>query len=382
MKQAKNEQTVCKRCVMDTTDPEITFDKNGYCNHCTNAKDILKSSVWGQKPNEKSKQLKKLIADIKSKGNGKKYDCIIGLSGGVDSSYCAYKVIELGLRPLAVHLDNGWNSELSVKNIENIVKKLDIDLFTYVIDWEEYRDLQMAFLKASTPDSEIITDHAIVSILHTVANREKIKYILPATNMSTESILPRSWSHGHSDWKYINSIHKMFGKVPLKTYPHRSMTRIALDKLISKIQYISFLDYLDYIKEDAMRILTDELGWRYYGGKHYESVYTRFFQGYILPTKFGFDKRKAHLSSLIISNQITRDDALKELENNVYPSKELLEDDMELFINKFCLSQKEFKKIMKTPPKTFWDYPSYENTISWNLIIMNGYRIYLAKKKY
>lgn len=350
---------------MDSTDPEIKFDKNGFCNHCTNALKRLQKINYMKKD---SNNLKKLIKKIKQNSTKKKYDCIIGVSGGVDSTYTAYLVKKLGLHPLAIHLDNGWDSELSIKNIENICKKLNIDLYTYVIDWEEFKDLQLAFLKASTPDSEIPTDHAIVTILYKQAIKNKIKYIIGGTNVETESILPSSWSQGHMDWIYIKNIQKKFGKKELKTFPHLGYInfKIIINN-IYKIKWVSILDYVDYNKEYAKKIIRKELNWKDYGGKHYESMYTKIYQSYILPTKFGYDKRKAHLSSLICSGQITKKEALEELKRPLYDQKEL-ENDIEYLISKFNISKREFNKIMKLPIKSYHDYPNLENSYYLNIL--------------
>ena len=248
--QAEQTVKICSYCVMDTTDPDIVFDANGRCNHCKEADEKLKSSIVGLDSETKLARFTKLVEQIKQDARNKPYDCIIGLSGGVDSSYAAYLIKGLGFRPLAVHLDNGWNSEISVKNIENIVTKLDIDLYTYVIDWEEFKDLQLSFLKASTPDCEILTDHAIVSILYKIAKKQKVKYILPATNFNTESILPRAWSHGHSDWRYIKSVQKRFGTKKINTYPYRSLVDIIIYKKINGIKWIDLLDYYGVVFQD------------------------------------------------------------------------------------------------------------------------------------
>ena len=373
---------ICNRCVMDTTDPDIIFDKNGVCNHCKRAELLMGAPPYSLDAENKKKSLEKLVEEIKEKGRGKKYDCIIGLSGGTDSTYVAYIVVNLGLRPLAVHLDNGWNSELSVKNIENTVKNLGIDLYTYVIDWEEFKDLQMAFLKASTPDSEIPTDHAICSALYQLARKHNVNYILAGTNLGTESILPASWSHGHSDWKYIKMIQKRFGSKKLKTYPHQSMIDLFIDVKLRKIEWIHILNYLDYVKKDAIEIIEKDLGWRNYGGKHYESIYTRFFQGYILPNKFNFDKRRAHLSSLIMSGQLSREKALEELKKNPYPNMELQEKDKKFFMDKFGIDEDGFNKIMKSESKRFWDYPSYEKSNFWNCIKSIYYKVYKRNKNF
>lgn len=353
---------VCKRCVMDTTDPEIVFDENGICNHCTNAILNLSKPPYSLSKQEKQIALEKLIEEIKNNGKNKKYDCVVGISGGVDSSYVAYKVKELGLRPIAVHLDNGWDSELSVQNIENICKKLDIDLFTYVIDWEEFKDLQLSFLKASTPDSEIPTDHAIVAILYKIAAKYGIKYIMAGYNFSTESVMPKAWSYGHHDWKYIKSLQKIFGGKKLKSFPHISLLQMLYYNNIANIHRVPILNYLDYNKGEAVEIIKDKIGWRAYEYKHYESNYTKFYQAYVLPEKFNFDKRKAHFSSLIVSGQMTREKAIEELKKDIYPFEQKRED-RNYVINKFGITEEEFDKIMNDKPKKYQDYPSYEN--SW-----------------
>jgi len=349
---------ICSKCVMDTSDSLITFDIDGVCNHCHLYDKKMALLPKGHDANE---QLENLIAKIKVDGQGKDYDCIIGVSGGVDSTYVAYLVKNVyGLRPLAVHLDNGWNSEISVKNIENIVKKLDIDLFTYVIDWEEFRDIQLSFLKASTPDSEIPTDHAIFTILRKLGKKYKIDYVINGINQKTESHHPPMWSQGHSDWKYIKNVHRIFGTKKIKTYPHGNFLTILEDTVSKK--WISILNYVDYNKNEAKEIIAKELGWKDYGGKHFESTYTKFFQSYILPVKFGFDKRKMHLSSLICSGEITRNAALDELMQAPYPLGDQ-NNDKEYILKKFGISNEEFQSIMDLPIKSYYDYPSYYGAI-------------------
>lgn len=357
----KEEIQICTRCVMDTTDPDIEFNEEGICNHCIKSESIIKGIQLFNKEVQNEK-FNKIIDEIKQAGRNKKYDCIIGVSGGVDSTYVAYIVKKAGLRPLAVHLDNGWNSELSVSNIEKTLKVLDIDLYTEVLDWEEFKDLQLSFLKASVPHCEHPTDHAITAILYKVASMNNVRYIILGSNISTESYGVKSWSGGQRDWKYIKSIQKIFGNVKLKSYPNLSGSKLFFYKYIKGIKTVNILDYVAYVKEDAMRIIQKELGWQYYGGKHYESIYTRFFQTYILPRKFNIDKRKIHLSPLIASGQITREEALEELRKEIYPNN-LIQDDKEFVIKKLGLSEKEFDDIMDAPVKSFWDYPSYEN--SW-----------------
>jgi N-acetyl sugar amidotransferase len=349
---------ICTKCVMDTTDPDITFNEEGVCNHCTHYDKQMNQLPKGKQAQE---MLDDLVSRIKKDGKSKDYDCVIGLSGGVDSTYVAYLVKEkLGLRPLAVHLDNGWNSELSVINMENIVKKLDIDLYTHVIDWEEFKDIQLSFLKSSTPDSEVPSDHAIFSVLRQIAKKFKIKHVINGINVKTESHHALSWSQGHSDFGYIKGVQKIFGTKKIKTFPHGNRLTI-LEDIFSK-KWINILNYIDYDKNEAKRIIAEKLNWKDYGGKHYESIYTKFFQGYILPQKFGYDKRKMHLSSLICAGVYTREEALKELEQPPYPIQEQL-DDKEYLIKKFKITIEEFEEIMNRPAKTYYDYPSYYGKI-------------------
>lgn len=345
---------ICTKCIMDTSDPDIVFDEDGICNHCRSYDDLVKANVVTGAAGRDL--LQNIARTIVAEGRQKPYDCIIGVSGGVDSTYVAHIVRQLGLRPLAVHLDNGWDSELAVKNIENVLKKLNIELYTHVIDWEEFKDLQMAFLRASTPDSEIPSDHAIFAIMHRMAAQFKVRYVLPGTNIRTETHLPLAWSQGHHDWRYIKSIHDRFGSVPLRTFPHTTLLQYARYRITQ--QWVPVLNYIDYVKKDAMKVLENDLGWKYYGGKHYESIYTRFYQGYILPRKFGFDKRRSHLSSLICSGEVSRDEALSELERNPY-TPELQRADREYVIKKFGLNEAEFDNIMNLPTKRYRDYPSY-----------------------
>ncbi|MBI3854705.1 MAG: N-acetyl sugar amidotransferase [Planctomycetes bacterium] len=346
---------VCGRCVMDTTDPDIAFDARGVCNHCRTYDENVRARVFSG--DEGRRRLTALVEEIRTQGKGREYDCVIGVSGGVDSTFVAWKARELGLRPLAVHLDNGWDSELAVKNIERTLKTLAIDLQTHVMDWPEFRDLQLSFLKASTPDSEIPSDHAIVALLFRKAREAGVAHILSGVNQRTESHLPRAWSRGHQDWKYIRSVHAQFGSRPLTTFPHQGMLQLIRDR--SAIRWVDLLNLVDYSRKDAMRILEEKLGWTYYGGKHHESIYTRFYQGVLLPRKFGFDKRKCHLSSLICSGETTRDAAQAELAKEPY-APELQAQDREYVIKKLALTPEEFDRIMALPPRRFEDYPSYD----------------------
>jgi N-acetyl sugar amidotransferase len=363
--------STCVRCLMNNNvDPSIKFTSDGLCNHCQRY-DHLKSS----RLNLDNTALDKIVSRIKASGNRKEYDCIVGVSGGVDSTYVAFLVKKMGLRPLAVHVDNGWNSELAVKNIENTLKKLNIDLVTNVLDWDEFKDLQLSFLKSSTPDCEIPSDHAIFATLWKEATKRNIKYIISGMNFATESLSVPNWSYGHSDWRYIKSVHKIFGKKKLKTYPHFSLFYLLYINIFKGIRTISILNYVNYNKDDAMSVLQGHLGWIYYGGKHFESIYTRFYQGYLLPKKFGIDKRYGHLSDLINSGQITKEEAINELQTVSY-SIQQKNDDISFVRKKLELSEDEFEKILNQPPKIFNDYPNSFLFLNFLKFILNKLRFY------
>ncbi len=350
---------ICTNCIMDTSDPEISFDKNGVCNHCRRFENELKQGWF---PNEEGKKrLNAIVEKIKYEGKDHEYDCVIGLSGGVDSSYLAYilKTEYPELRILAIHIDGGWNSELAVHNIENIVKKLDIDLHTEVIDWEEMRDLQLAYFKSQLANQDVPQDHAFFATLYKVAIEQfGIKYFLSGGNLATESILPSAWGYDAMDGKQLKAVHKKFGQKKLKHYTILSFFKHRIYyPYIKGFKIIRPLDYWPYVKDEAKRILMSKLDWRDYGGKHHESRFTKFFQAYWLPTKFGYDKRRAHLSSLIVAGQITRDQALEEIKKPLYIEKEL-EEDIEFLSKKLGISTEKFKNIMKMPNKIYRDYPS------------------------
>ncbi|HLO70497.1 MAG TPA: N-acetyl sugar amidotransferase [Flavipsychrobacter sp.] len=328
------------------------LDKNGVCNHChyyyNEAKHYLKEGAEGER------LLNETVAAIKQYGSNRQYDCLIGLSGGVDSSYVAYKAKELGLRALCVHFDNGWNSEQAVMNIHHIVNKLGFDLSTYVINWDEFKDLQLAYLKASVIDIEVLTDHAIYGTMFKIAKDNDIKYVLGGHNVTTEGVLPYHWTFNKKDYINIKAIHKQHGSLQLRTFPFldRKMKKFIKE---SGVEFINYLNWMPYVKDDVKEILKKELEWQDYGGKHYESIWTRFYQGYILPVKFGVDKRKAHLSSLICSGQMTREQALEEMKKSPYDDA-LLKVDKEFVLKKLGLSENEFDAIMSQPVRSHWDY--------------------------
>ncbi len=346
----------CVRCVMDTTDPDIEFDEKGLCNHCKRY--FVRAGTELLHHEEGQKKVNALVEKMKEHGRGKDYDCVIGVSGGVDSTMVAYIVKKkYGLRPLAIHFDNGWNSELAVSNIEKTLKTLGIDLYTYVVDWEEFKDIQLSFLKASVANAEVPTDHAIGAILYKLACEKGIKYIISGSNIETEAIMPKAWGYDNRDYRHLKCIHKKFGKVKIKTFPHYGLFDFFYFIFLRGLRFVRILNAAPYNKKEALKILENELGWVNYGGKHYESIFTRFFQAYILPHKFGFDKRRAHYSTLICAGQMSREEAKEALKVDPYP-KALLEQDKEYVIKKLGLTEAEFEAIMKLPPKTHKDYPS------------------------
>lgn len=342
-----NKYQVCSRCVMDTTASDIVFDENGVCNYCKSYEKKLHEN--SHRVQNMQAHCDEFIRQVKASGKGKDYDCIIGVSGGVDSSYALYLAVKHGLRPLAVHLDNGWNSELATHNISNLIEILGVDLYTHVIDWKEYRDLQRSFFKANVIDIELLMDNAMIALNYQQAAKYRLKYILSGTNMATEGMdMPPGWNHFKYDARNIRKIHKQFGSVPIKTQLQFSVMDWVRYEYICRIKWISFLDYFPYIKADAQELLQKECGYKPYPYKHYESVFTRFYQGYILPHKFGIDKRKLHLSTLIISGQITREEAIQELQCPPYSNPHQREQDRLFVIKKLGFSEEKFNEYINT----------------------------------
>lgn len=342
---------------MDTSDAAITFDEKGNCNHCNGYFETLEKQTYQGKISDD--KLTALVKQIKEHSKNNNYDCVVGISGGVDSCYTAYLLKKMGLRPLAVHLDNGWDSEAAVKNIKYVVGKLGIDYQSYVMDWEEFKDLQLAFLKASVPEAETPTDIAILAALHKVADENNIKYIISGGNYVTEGILPKSWHYNAKDVKYLTSIYKLFGKGKLKKFPTFGFSTEMYYKYIKGIKMVYLLNYVNFNKRDAMLLLEKELDWKYYGGKHYESKYTGFLQSYILPVKFNIDYRRATFSTQICAGEMLREEALEELKQVPYHSIKVQEE-MEYLCKKLGISIQEFTDIMNLPPKTHQDYPNDE----------------------
>jgi N-acetyl sugar amidotransferase len=338
----------CSRCILSSKEVKnISFNNEGLCNYCEYYDSLVVE--LGNKE-ERKNWIENKLTEIKKIGKNKKYDCILGISGGVDSAYLAYWCKKNDLRPLLVHFDNGWNSEKAAENITNICKVLNFELQTIVVDWEEFKELQLAYLRAGVPDIEALTDHAIYATMLKIASKHKIKYALSGFNVSTESIMPRGWVFNKRDWANIKDIYKKFGSgKKLKTYPYVNF----FDKLyyywFLKITTINVLNYIDYNKTNAMQTIKKELNWQELGGKHFESLFTKFYQVYILPKKFKIDKRRAHLSNLICSGQITKAEALKEMALPPYDENQISQEKVYV-IKKLGLSESTFDKIISEKP--------------------------------
>ncbi|MEQ8362606.1 MAG: N-acetyl sugar amidotransferase [Cyclobacteriaceae bacterium] len=339
---------MCSKTVLDTTVPGISFNETGECHFCDYYKTLADRTI-NRDAKVRATEFEKVVNIIKKSGKGKKYDCVLGVSGGLDSTYLSLLSREQGLRPLLVHFDNGWNSELAVKNIENIVNTLGYNLHTYVMDWEEFRDLQRSYFKASVVDVEVPTDQLIFAALSRIAFKYKIKFILAGNNVATESINPAGWVYKDKlDLVNLKSIHQSFGIKKLKKLPKLGLYERYFYEAIVGIQLVNILDLINYNKAEVKEIVQEKLKWKDYGGKHYESVFTRFYQGYYLPVKYGIDKRKAHLSNLILSGQMTREAALRELQEPPYSPTEQA-NDKEYVVKKLGFTPDEWEQIMNSP---------------------------------
>lgn len=341
---------VCSRCVMDTSDLSISFDHNGVCNHCRRY-DEFSATVLNSDRYSKEK-LREIVNTIKRDGKGKEYDCVLGVSGGVDSSYLMYLAKQLALRPLVVHCDNGWNSELAISNIQKLIEHLEYDLVTYVIEWNEFRALQRAYMKASVIDVEVLTDHAMMATLYKCAEEFGVRYLLDGQNFATEFTMPEGWNYSKFDLVNIKAIVDAHSDMPIKSFPIYGLIGNT-----GQFTNVSLLNYIDYSKELAINTLSSKFGWQPYGYKHYESLFTKFYQGYILPVKFGIDKRRIHFSDLIRTDQMTRNQAVKELARPAYNTEEL-QADKEYVLKKLGFTEEEFDEIMKTPPVPHTAYPN------------------------
>ena len=352
----RSQYRVCTNCIMDTSDSNITFDSRGWCDYCNN---YHQNIVPNWHTDERgAKRIAEQVAQIKHDGIGRDHDCLIGISGGVDSSYVTYLAkAKFGLRPLLFHVDAGWNSQQAVNNIEKLVDGLGLDLHTEVVNWEEMKDLQLAFFKSQVPHIDTPQDHAFFASLYNFAAKNKFKYILTGANYSTECVRePLEWHYHASDLRQLKDIHQRFGKRPLKTFPTADIFTYKLYyRFIKGVRIVKPLNEVPFNKEEAMQELVDKFGWQKYAHKHYESRFTRFYEGYWLPTKFGYDKRRAHFSSLILTGQLTRADALERIAKTAYNADNLAED-FEYIATKLDLSVPELQHIMDGENKSYRDY--------------------------
>ena len=346
---------VCRHCVMDTSDAKISFDESGLCDHCQNFFSVIEPQ-WHRQLEDPTK-LERLVQAIKQEGQGKEYDCIIGLSGGMDSSYLLYYAKEvLGLRPLAYSVDTGWTLNVALENIEKIVRGLDLELHTDIINWNEMKDLQLAFFKSQVAYQDLPQDHVIFSGLYNFAVKHNIKYVLTGGNIATEAIRePIEWVY-QNDLTHIKDIHNKFGEKPIRDLPMTGMFKYKLYyRFVKGMKVVRMLDMIPYSKDIATQTLKERFDWEPYQNKHFESVFTRFYEGYWLVKKFGFDKRRAHFSSLICTKQLSREDALNQLANPPYDESQAMKD-LTYICRKLSISKDEFLTLMDQPNQTYRDY--------------------------
>ena len=371
VKNSPSNYQICTNCVMDTTDAMIKFDKNGVCDHCHDFEDKVKP-YW-HTDDRGHRELKAIMEKIKLAGKGKDFDCILGLSGGVDSSYMLHLAVkEFGLRPLVFHVDGGWNSELAVHNINVLIDKLGLDLFTEVINWEEMKDFQLAFFKSGVPHLDIAQDHAFVATLYNFADKHNIKYILNGGNFSTECVTyPMYWLYYGTDMAQIRDIRKQFGTINMDTYPFSPIFRHKLYlRYMHGIKVVKPLNSMPYIKADALALLEKEYGWKPYPQKHFESRFTKFYEGYWLTERFGFDTRKVQYSSLILTGQMTREEALEKLKKPAYDPA-TIEDEFNYIATKLGITPEELRSYFTMPKKYFWDYKNQKSLFNFGAKVLN-----------
>lgn len=350
----------CTYCVMDTSDPAIEFDADGRCHHCLGMEQLI-GSVW-KTGEEGRRRLQSELDRVRAYGEGKEFDCIIGLSGGIDSSYLAMKAHEWGLRPLVVHVDGGWNTELAVQNIERVVEATGFELHTHVVDWDAMRRLQLAYLRSGVANQDVPQDHAFFSALYRFATDNGIRYVLNGFNVATEGIFPKTWQGPAMDARSLRAIHRRYGEGSLRGYPTVGMFRYyAWYPLVKRMTPVNPLNSMDYHKDAAVQELSRTVGWRPYPRKHGESVWTKFFQNHYLPTRFGYDKRRPHLSSLITSHQLDRDRALELLAQPLYDPDELAAD-IEYVCRKLRISAGELQSFLEAPLAYYEDLPNWRKT--------------------
>jgi N-acetyl sugar amidotransferase len=349
----KSETRICTRCVLDNTVPDIAFDENGVCNYCRQFDAIAGDSFNDFRGDD---YLNELISNIKKKDKGRKYDVIVGVSGGVDSTFLVQYAVKNGLRVLAVNFDNGWHSEIAVSNIRNILEKLGVDLITYVVEYDEMKDLLLSYMKAGLPWVDIPTDLALMATLYKVASDSNVKTIFVGNSFRTEGKQPTEWTHG--DTKQLRFIAKKFGKKEIKTFPMLSPFKLLYYGAVKGIKMVRPFNYITYDKASARAMLEKEYGWRDYGGHHHESAFTKFAIAYWLPKKFQIDKRKITYSAQVRSGLLSRDIALGLLTQQPYDPN-LMEEDKNYVIKKLGITPEQFEDIWKAPNRTIYDYPSY-----------------------
>jgi N-acetyl sugar amidotransferase len=351
-----DENRMCSVTVMDTSTKLIQFDDEGVSNFVHDFNRVANQTIF-RTEDERGKELNLLVAKLKGNASAEGYNCVLGLSGGVDSTFLAWFCKKHNINPLCVHFDNGWNTETAVQNIHSVIDKLKFDLKTFVMDWPEFRDIQLSFFKASVMDLEVPTDQFIFGALNKIAADSGIKYILSGNNIATEFVIPYDWKYDKFDLVNLKAIHNQFGKVKLKKMPALGKNKIHYFKTVAKIETIPLLDLVGYRKKDAIELITKELNWKSYGDKHQESIFTRWFQGYYLPVKFNIDKRKAHLSNLILNGELTRPEALELINRPAYDPI-LQQEDCTYVAKKWGLTEDEFKQYLHTPGKAHTAYPN------------------------
>lgn len=343
---------------MDTSAADISFDELGVCSYCTEF--LERSGHILNKPTAlRNLELSAFVEKVKAAGIRKRYDCVVGVSGGVDSSWALVQAVKLGLRPLAVHMDNGWNSELAQSNIERLVRALDVDLYTHVIVWDEYKHLMQAFFEADVVDVELLYDNAMFGVNYGQAAHHGVSYILGGMNQSTEGMrIPPNWNWFKFDKRNIIALGRLFGNTRIRTFPAIGTLNYIWYEFVRQIRWISFLDYFEFTKTEVLENLCKNFGYKPYPFKHYESIFTRFYQGYILPQKFGVDKRRLHLATLVVSGQMSREDALAGLIGIPYPSENALEQDKVYFLKKMGWSPEQLISYIGRSERFHSDYPS------------------------
>lgn len=360
---SEREYQLCRRCVMDTSDPDITFDERGFCNHCEDYLNRITQQTYV--PGRSEAQWKAIAEKIKRVGKSREYDCIVGISGGVDSCYTAHLCKEHGLRPLLIHMDNGWDTDISVKNVKTMVEKLGFDYTSFVIDWQEFREIQLAFLKSSIVDLEMPTDLAIPACIYQTASKHGIKYILSGGNYTGEGILPLQMGyHVYKDMKLYRHIVKKYASVPLRKVPTVGIMKEIWYKFGKNIKTLYPLNYIPYNKDEARELLMKEYGWENYGGKHHESKITSFWQSYAMPVKYHMDYRRTTFASQICCDQIDRDSALEELKKLPYDEAQIAQD-KQYIAKKYGITEAQLESYLALPPKTFKDFPNNEKLISF-----------------